>query len=115
MNNNECKVATRNTFSPKEKTIKKGNSKEYKKTVFNMRIDEKKRSLIDKAAEELGIDRTNFVIDAAFERAEKVLLERRVFQLNYIEFDEFEALLDQYNNKENRCIKEILEIQSPWD
>src|SRR2546428_6367397 len=49
--------------------------------VINLRTDEARRDLIDRAAEALGKDRTEFMLDAATREAQSVLLERRVFFL----------------------------------
>ena len=48
---------------------------------INIRIEEERRTLIDRAAEAAGKDRTQFVLDAATREATTVLLDQRYFQL----------------------------------
>ena len=49
---------------------------------INIRIEEERRTLIDRAAEAAGKDRTQFVLDAATREATTVLLDQRYFQLD---------------------------------
>ncbi|MFP3335723.1 DUF1778 domain-containing protein, partial [Pseudomonas sp. SIMBA_064] len=49
---------------------------------INMRVDTKRRSLIDAAVELLETDRTSFILDAACRRAEEVIMDRQVYLLS---------------------------------
>ncbi len=51
-------------------------------TVINLRADEPRRALIDRAAEAVGKNRSAFMLDAATREATTVLLDRRFFQLD---------------------------------
>ena len=52
-----------------------------KSVPLNMRVDFKKRDLIDVAAAISGSDRTSFILDAACKKAEEVILDQRLFVL----------------------------------
>jgi uncharacterized protein (DUF1778 family) len=47
---------------------------------INIRIEEERRTLIDRAAEAAGKDRTQFVLDAATREATTVLLDQGIFR-----------------------------------
>ena len=81
---------------------------------INMRVDTRKRSLIDAAVELLGTDRTSFIIDAACKRAEEVLLDRRLFLLGDEAFDRFERALADNPLGSNECVKKLLARPKPW-
>jgi uncharacterized protein (DUF1778 family) len=61
---------------------------------INIRIEEERRTLIDRAAAAAGKDRTQFVLDAATREATTVLLDQRYFQLDTDAFAKFNAALD---------------------
>ena len=61
---------------------------------INIRIPETQRALIDRAAASMGITRTQFILDAARERAEDRLAEQRIMELDPESFDAIQAMLD---------------------
>ena len=63
-------------------------------TQINMRMPEPQLALIDRAAESLGVSRTQFFLDAARERAEDRLAEQTVMCLDEESFDALQAMLD---------------------
>lgn len=63
-------------------------------TQVNIRIPESHRTLIDRAAESLGVSRTQFMLDAARERAEARLAEQPVIELDQESFAALQAVLD---------------------
>jgi uncharacterized protein (DUF1778 family) len=67
---------------------------------INMRVDSKKRNLIDIAANMIGSDRTSFIMDAACKLAEDVILDQRIFILDNSKFDAFEQALKQALKKD---------------
>ncbi len=81
---------------------------------INIRIEEERRSLIDRAAEAAGKDRTQFVLDAATREATTVLLDRQYFQLDKQAFAKFNAALDASPAKNPR-LRELLSRRSPWE
>ena len=81
---------------------------------INMRVDTRKRSLIDAAVELLGTDRTSFIIDAACRRAEEVIMDRQLFLLDDEAFDRFEQALEQNPLKDNKCLQKLMSKPAPW-
>lgn len=81
---------------------------------INMRVDTKKRSLIDAAVELLGTDRTSFILDAACKRAEDVIMDRQLFILSDEAFDRFEQALDDNSIRSNKCLQKLMSRPSRW-
>jgi len=81
---------------------------------INMRVDTKKRSLIDAAVELLGTDRTSFILDAACKRAEEVILDRQLFILSDEAFDRFEQALENNPMRSNKCLQKLMSTPDPW-
>jgi uncharacterized protein (DUF1778 family) len=82
--------------------------------VINLRTDEARRALIDRAAEALGKDRTEFMLDAATREAESVLLDRRFFQLDDAAFQRFTEILDAPPTANPR-LRKLLANRAPWE
>jgi uncharacterized protein (DUF1778 family) len=82
--------------------------------VINLRTDEARRALIDRAAAALGKDRTEFMLDAATREAQAVLLDRRFFELSQSAFRRFAAALDA-SPADNPRLRELLARRAPWD
>lgn len=81
---------------------------------INMRVDTRKRNLIDAAVELLGTDRTSFILDAACKRAEDVIMDRKLFMLSDDAFARFEAALEANPIRSNKCLHELLERPTRW-
>ena len=81
---------------------------------INIRIEEERRTLIDRAAEAAGKDRTQFVLDAATREAITVLLDQRYFQLDTDAFAKFNAALDA-SPAENPRLRALLSRKAPWE
>jgi uncharacterized protein (DUF1778 family) len=82
--------------------------------VINLRTDEARRDLIDRAAEAVGKDRTEFMLDAATREAQSVLLERRFFQLDQAAFRRFHEALDA-PPADNPRLRKLLAKRAPWE
>ncbi len=82
--------------------------------VINLRTDEARRSLIDRAAEALGKDRTEFMLDAATREAQSVLLDRRLFHLDEAAFRRFAKVLDA-SPADNPRLRKLLAKRAPWE
>lgn len=63
-------------------------------TVIKLRADKSRRALIDRAADAVGKNRLEFMLDAATREATTVLLDRRLFELDARTFKRFAAALD---------------------
>lgn len=80
---------------------------------INLRVSRAQKALIDKAAEALGRNRSDFMLDAASREAETVLLERRYFSLPPQEFRRFASLLDRPPASNSR-LRRLLKTTPPW-
>ena len=61
---------------------------------INLRARSEQRDLIDRAASTLGKNRSDFMLEAACEKAQAIVLERTFFALDEKAFARFTALLD---------------------
>jgi uncharacterized protein (DUF1778 family) len=89
-------------------------TKATRKRVINLRTDETRRALIDRAAEASGKDRTEFMLDAATREAQSVLLDRRFFQLGEAAFRRFTEMLDAPPTANPR-LRKLLAKRAPWE
>lgn len=85
--------------------------KERVTTTF--RIPREARDLIDQAAALLQMDRTQFVIQAATERAEQVLLNKRVFVWPEEAFEQVLALIETAPAPTERAVR-AMQAQKKW-
>jgi uncharacterized protein (DUF1778 family) len=83
-------------------------------TTIHLRANARQRSLIDQAARVIGTSRTNFVLAAACEKAQQVLLEQPVFALDTARFKHFEAVLDA-PVVQGAALRKLLHGQAPWE
>jgi uncharacterized protein (DUF1778 family) len=82
--------------------------------VINLRADKNRRDLIDRAAEAVGKNRSEFMLEAATREATAVLLDRRFFQLDGPAFKQFAAALDGVPSHNPRLRKLLLK-KAPWE
>lgn len=85
-----------------------------RQTTINLRASTARRALIDQAAEVLGKSRTDFMLDAASEKARQVLLDRTVFALDAERFRTFARILET-PMANNKAAKKLLQRKAPWD
>ena len=81
---------------------------------ISIRVHQSQRDLIDRAAEALGKNRSDFMLETACQAAESVLLERRFFNLADEEFNEFLEILDQ-PPLVNEKLSKLLLAAAPWE
>jgi uncharacterized protein (DUF1778 family) len=81
---------------------------------INLRVTRNQKALIDRAASALGRNRSDFMLDAACQEAESVLLDRRYFVLSEDEFKHFTDLLDKPPASNPRLAR-LLRTKAPWD
>ena len=81
---------------------------------INLRVSRRQKSLIDRAAQALGRNRSDFMLETACREAESVLLDRRYFALPDEEFKRFTAMLDKPPVSNPRLAR-LLKARSPWD
>ena len=85
-----------------------------KSVSINIRAKAKQRDLIDQAAERLGRSRSDFMLEAACNLAENVLLDQTFFALEPDAFAKFQAMLDT-PPAPNERLRRFLSEKSPWD
>ena len=85
-----------------------------RETTINLRAPAAQRALIDQAAEVQGKSRTDFMLEAAIEKAQQVLLDRTVFALDPKRFARFMKILDE-PAKPNTALVKLLAKRSPWE
>lgn len=82
-------------------------------SAINLRALPSQRELIDRAAKALGKNRSDFMLEAACERAQAVLLDRVFFNLDAKAFKQFNDLLDA-PVKPNAGLKRLFSVKPPW-
>lgn len=81
---------------------------------INLRALPEQRDLIDHAATLLGKNRSDFMLEAACERAQSVLLDQVFFGLDTEKFQQFTALLDAPTSA-NTGLERLMAVKAPWD
>jgi len=82
--------------------------------MINLRADKAKRALIDRAAEAIGKNRSEFMLEAACREATTILLDRTFFHLDDKTYKRFIAALDK-SPAENPRLRRLLKSNSPWE
>lgn len=81
---------------------------------INLRALPEQRSLIDHAANLLGKNRSDFMLEAACERARTVVLDQLFFDLDASKFQQFLDLLDAPQTP-NPGLERLRAVKTPWD
>ncbi len=81
---------------------------------INIRAKARQRDLIDQAAARLGRSRSDFMLEAACNKAEDVLLDQAFFAVNAGTFAKFQALLDQPLPATDK-LRRLLTTKAPWE
>ncbi len=81
---------------------------------INLRALPEQRDLIDHAASLLGKNRSDFMLEAACERAQAVVLDQVHFTLDADKFQKFLDLLDA-PPKPNPGLERLFALKAPWD
>jgi uncharacterized protein (DUF1778 family) len=81
---------------------------------INLRVSRIQKSLIDRAAQALGRNRSDFMLETACREAESILLDRRYFALTQEDFKRFNAMLDKPPASNPRLAR-LLKTKAPWD
>jgi uncharacterized protein (DUF1778 family) len=83
-------------------------------TTINVRAPAHVRDLIDRAASAQGKSRTDFMLEASMEAAQRALLDQVFFQVDEAQFKAFQAALDQ-PVKNKKALKRLLASKAPWE
>ncbi len=81
---------------------------------INLRALPQQRDLIDQAASLLGKNRSDFMLEAACERAQTVLLDQVYFRLDADKFQQFMDMLDA-PTQANPGLERLMSIKAPWE
>jgi uncharacterized protein (DUF1778 family) len=85
-----------------------------KRDSLNLRIKPEERWLIDKAAQSLGKNRTDFILDAARRAAEDALLDRVGLNVSPQAYAEFMKRLDA-PPQPNESLRRAMKTPAPWE
>lgn len=96
---------------PARKSVRK--EKETRKPL-NMRILPETRALIGRAAELSGKNLTDFVLDAARQAAQNILLDRSIIPVDARAYSAFVTLLDA-PPRPNERLRKSLQTPAPWE
>jgi uncharacterized protein (DUF1778 family) len=89
-------------------------AKSKRSEVINIRIETTQRDFIDVAASVSGKTRSAFMLDAAYQKAEETLLDRRLFYLDEAQWEAFNQALDA-DPSDNEPLSRLLNHRSPWE
>lgn len=80
---------------------------------INLRALPEQRDLIDRAATLLGKNRSDFMLEAACDKAQAVVLDQVFFGLNTDKFQQFTAMLDA-PPMHNPGLARLMDVMAPW-
>ena len=80
---------------------------------INLRAHAEQRELIDQAASLLGKNRSDFMLEAACEKAQGVMLDQVFFRLDADKLRQFTKLLDA-PPAHNPGLERLMAIKAPW-
>lgn len=81
---------------------------------INLRALPEQRDLIDQAATLLGKSRSDFMLEAACDRAQAVVLDQVFFSLESEKFKQFMAMLDEPPSA-NPGLERLMAVKAPWE
>lgn len=80
---------------------------------INLRALPGQRDLIDHAAKLLGKNRSDFMLEAACDKAQDVVLDQVFFSLDADKFRQFNELLDS-PPAANSGLERLMAVEPPW-
>jgi uncharacterized protein (DUF1778 family) len=81
---------------------------------INFRAPAAKQALIDQAAQVLGKNRTEFILEASCEKAREVLADQTHFALSRQALQRFNALIDAPLTNTD-ALQRLLSTPAPWE
>lgn len=87
--------------------------KTMRDVAINLRALPEQRDLIDHAATLLGKNRSDFMLEAACDRAQAVVLDQVFFSLNTDKFQQFNAMLDAPPSN-NPGLERLMAVTARW-
>lgn len=80
---------------------------------INLRALAEQRDLIDYAAQLLGKNRSDFMLEAACDKAQAVVLDQLFFNLDADKFRQFTQMLDA-PPAPNPGLERLMAVKAPW-
>jgi uncharacterized protein (DUF1778 family) len=80
---------------------------------INLRARPEQREIIDQAAQLLGKNRSDFMLEAACDKAQSVLLDQVFFRMDATKFRQFVKLLDA-PPAPNPGLERLMAVKPPW-
>ena len=80
---------------------------------INLRALPEQRDLIDHAAQLLGKNRSDFMLEAACDKAQAIVLDQVFFNLDADKFRQFNELLDS-PPASNPGLERLMAVEPPW-
>ena len=80
---------------------------------INLRALPQQRDLIDQAAELMGKNRSDFMLEAACDKARSVVLDQVFFSLDEGRLQQFNAMLDAPPTP-NPGLERLMAVKAPW-
>lgn len=93
--------------------IRKCGGEPLRDTAINLRALPEQRDLIDQAASLVGKNRSEFMLEAACDRAQAVLLDQIFFSLDADKFKQFTAMLDAPAGP-NPGLERLMAVKAAW-
>lgn len=84
-----------------------------REAVINLRVRPKQMDLIDHAAQLLGKNRSDFMFEAACDKAQAVVLDQVFFSLDANKLRQFTRLLDAPPSQ-NPGFARLMAVKTPW-
>ncbi len=81
---------------------------------INMKADVTVRNLLDRAAKLLHRNRTDFVLEAAIQKAEEVILDQRLILVDEARYKQFLAALDE-PPANNPRLQRLMGRKASWE
>ncbi|MGD0734571.1 MAG: DUF1778 domain-containing protein [Terracidiphilus sp.] len=81
---------------------------------INLRVSRRQKTLIDNAADALGRNRSDFMLDVVCREAESILLDRCHFKLGDEDFKRFSEMLDN-PPPDNPKLARLLSRKPVWE
>ncbi|MGB7413755.1 MAG: DUF1778 domain-containing protein [Thermosynechococcaceae cyanobacterium] len=81
---------------------------------IQIRITPEHKEVIDKAAQLIGQNRTDFIVQSAYRVAQETLLDQTVFHLSDSGWDHFIDLLD-HPSEPGEALKALMNKKAVWE
>jgi uncharacterized protein (DUF1778 family) len=85
-----------------------------KDALINMRVHSSTKEFIDRAAKAIGKDRSDFMLEAAKEKAEAILMDQTHIEMDQQQWQTLRDLLDA-PPKLNKKLLKLLATSAPWE